>query len=161
MNIRSFPNTRRAFAPLLALGLAVSLAAGGVAYAGGGLFVQAESSHSFSHTVAALKHAVSNNGMMVMGHINQANVLSMTGLRLKGGESFLVGNPKVGKKLFAISPAAGSVLPLRLYVWEADGKSHIGYFEPSTLLAAIDPSLQKPGQMMDEKFHKIVSEASH
>lgn len=151
---------RNPFAPILSLGLVALLATAGAAYGASGLFVQMQSHRSFNDTVSALKHAVSKNGMSVMGHINQANVLSMSGLHLEGGESFLVGNPEVGKKLFRDSPAAGAVLPLRIYVWEAGGESHIGYFKPSTLLGAINPQLQKPGQTMDAKFHRIVSDAT-
>ncbi|AWN14448.1 DUF302 domain-containing protein [Salinisphaera sp. LB1] len=123
-------------------------------------FVQAQSSHSFNSTVSQLKHAISGNGMMVMGHIDQANVLKMTGLHLKGAESFLVGNPKVGKKLFKMSPAAGAVLPLRMYVWEKGGQTYVGYFQPSDLLTAVDSQFRKPGQMMDKKFHMILKGAT-
>lgn len=123
-------------------------------------FIQAQSSQSFDSTVSQLKHAISGNGMLVMGHIDQANVLKMTGLHLKGAESFLVGNPKVGKKLFKMSPAAGAVLPLQMYVWEQGGKSHVGYFQPSDLLTAVDSKLSQPGQMMDKKFHMILQGAT-
>jgi len=129
--------------------------------AGGATFVHQESQHSFSGTVSALKKSISGNGMMVMGHINQAKVLSMTGLHLKGGQSFLVGNPRVGKKLFKMNPAAGAVLPLRVYVWEHDGHAYVGYFQPSDLLEGIDSHLAKPGHMMDKKFKMILKGATH
>jgi uncharacterized protein (DUF302 family) len=66
-----------------------------------------------------------------MGMLNQAHALSMTGLHLQGAESFFVGNPVVGKKLFAADPAVGAVVPLRIYVWEKGGETHVGYFQPS------------------------------
>ncbi|HYW77360.1 MAG TPA: DUF302 domain-containing protein [Gammaproteobacteria bacterium] len=144
------------FATLLAVGFlfgAQSFAAN--------TFVQAESSHSFSSTVSHLKHAISSNGMMVMGHINQANVLKMTGLHLKGAESLLVGNPKVGKKFFSMSPSAGAVLPLRMYVWDEHGKTYVGYFKPSALLSDVNTQFAKPSQMMDKKFAMILKAATH
>jgi len=126
----------------------------------GATFVRARSSHGFSGTISALKKSISGHGMMVMGHVNQAKVLSMTGLHLKGGESFLVGNPRVGKKLFRMNPAVGAVLPLRMYVWEHGGHTWVGYFEPSELLDGINPRLAKPGQMMDRKFKAILTDAT-
>jgi len=124
-------------------------------------FIKAQSSHSFNSTVSQLKHAISGNSMMVMGHINQANVLKMSGLHLKGAKSFLVGNPKIGKKLFKMTPAAGAVLPLRMYVWENNGHAYVGYFQPSDLLTAVNSKLSKPGHMMDKKFHMILENATH
>lgn len=130
------------------------------AMAAGARFIHRESTHGFAGTVSALKKSISNNGMMVMGKINQARVLSMTGLHLKGGESFLVGNPRVGKKLFRMSFAAGAVLPLRMYVWEHGGHAYVGYFQPSDLLEGVDARLAKPGHMMDRKFKAILTGAT-
>jgi len=145
---------------LLSLCFAALLTISTAAFASSNAFVEVQSNRSFDETVSMLKQAVSSNGLMVMGQINQARVLSMTGLNLKGAQSFLVGNPKVGKKLFSMSPAAGAVLPARIYVWVAQGKSHIGYFKPSTQLASVDPRLEKAGEMLDGKFRQIIEDAS-
>ncbi len=50
-------------------------AAGSVMAKGAVAFVKIQSNQSYSQTVGALKQAVSSNRLMVMGHINQANVL--------------------------------------------------------------------------------------
>ena len=145
---------------LLSLCCAALLTISATAFASNNTFVEVQSNRSFDDTVSTLKHAVSNNGLMVMGQINQARVLSMTGLHLEGAQAFLVGNPKVGKKLFGMTPSAGAVLPARIYVWQAHGKSHIGYFRPSVLLTSINPHLQKAGEMLDMKFSQIAEDAS-
>lgn len=144
-------------APTIVLALLVVAMTGGTAVAAGAPFIQKASGHSFGQTVSNLKHAVSGNGMMVLGRVNQGKVMSMTGLQMKG-ESFFVGNPTMGKKIFKMSPAAGAVVPLRIYVWEAGGKSHVGYFEPSSLLSGISPKLGMPGKMLDKKFAHILKE---
>ncbi len=123
-------------------------------------FVSVPSNRTYDATVRALVRAVKDNGLMVMGKINQAAILSMTGLHLEGGRSFLVGNPRVGKKLFLMNPAVGAVLPSRIYVWAERGKAYIGYFKPSALLGAINPKLAMPGKMLNKKFHKIASQAA-
>lgn len=97
------------------------------------LFVQGTSNHSFSQTVNALKLAVSSNA-----------------------EAYFNGNTVTGKKLFGMSPAVGAALPVRIYVWEAGGKVHVSYYQPSALLASINPKLGQPGKMLDQKFAKIL-----
>lgn len=142
-----------------AVGLLTALATTS-ALASGATFVQKVSHQGFNATVSALKHSISANGMMVMGHINQKQVLSMTGLHLENGQSFLVGNPAVGKKLFAMDPAVGAVLPLRVYVWSQAGHTYVGYFEPAQLLGGINAKLAGPGKMMNHKFAAIVHGAT-
>lgn len=124
-------------------------------------FEHRTSARSFSATVAALKHAVAHNGMMVLGTLNQAGALSTTGLHLKGAESFFVGNPVVGKSLFQMNPAVGGEVPMRVYVWvNPQGKTELGYFQPSTLMGAISASLAKSGVMMNQKLAMIVKQAA-
>ena len=154
-------NTLRRFGGRLAvLGLLAAVATAPALAAGKALFVEQASQQGFNGTVTALQRAISHNGMMVMGRVNQARVLSMTGLHLKGSQSFLVGNPTVGKKLFAMNPAVGAVLPLRVYVWQHAGHAYVGYFQPSALLGAVDAKLVGPGRMMDQKFAAIVQDAT-
>lgn len=160
MKFKQFHSGVTPLTAFLSLCFAALLLTSATAFASGNSFVEVQTNRSFDQTVSMLKHAVSDNGLMVMGQINQAKVLSMTGLNLKGAQSFLVGNPKVGKKLFSMSPAAGAVLPARIYVWVERGKSHIGYFKPSTQLASVDPRLQKAGEMLDGKFRQIIKDAS-
>jgi ADP-dependent NAD(P)H-hydrate dehydratase / NAD(P)H-hydrate epimerase len=122
-------------------------------------FVQQTSSRSYVATIASLKRAVSSNGMMVLGDLDQQSALSMTGLHLGGAHAFFVGNPQVGKQLFQMDPAAGAELPARVYVWvDNAGATHVGYFQPSARLAAINPQFAKPGVMFDQKLAKIVSD---
>ncbi|APZ42722.1 hypothetical protein BW247_11660 [Acidihalobacter ferrooxydans] len=144
---------------LAAVGLLTTVATT-TAFAAGTAFVSQASHQGFNATVSALKRSVASNGLMVMGKINQQRILSMTGLQLKGAESFLVGNPTVGKKLFAMDPAVGAVIPARMYVWVKGGTTYVGYFEPSHLMGSINPKLTMPGKMMDKKFAAIAHDAT-
>lgn len=141
--------------------LAISLGGIGTALADtSSHFVKIQSQHQFNETVDALKTSVKDHHMMVMGHTDQAKVLSMTGLHLKGGQSFLVGNPEVGKKAFSMNPAVGVELPARVYVWSTDHGTYIGYYQPSSQLEAISPKLGKMGHMLDEKLAGITKQAA-
>jgi uncharacterized protein (DUF302 family) len=153
----------------IAAGMALALAAGGVALAapawghhtGDPGFVTVRSSHGYAETLSTLEHAIKGNGLMVMGKVNQKAILSMTGLHLAGAESLLVGNPRVGKKLFSMNPAVAAVVPARISAWVSHGATYIGYFAPSALMGAISTKLAKPGHMLDMKFHTIVEQAAH
>ena len=153
----SSPSSPRATSPTTSSSTPpISAASGSV------LFDAYTTSQSFTATVSALQHAVSHNGMMVLGTLNQAGALKTTGLQLKGAESFFVGNPVAGKKLFQMNPAVGAELPLRVFVWvDAQGKTEVGYFQPSALMGAVNASLAKPGMMMNQKLAMIVQQATH
>lgn len=142
--------------------LALFLGATGIARAQGvsDSFISIQSHRDFGATVSALKSAISSNHMMVMGSENQARVLSMTGLHLAGAESFLVGNPVVGKKAFALNPAATAVLPARISVWVDKGKAYVGYLKPSAELQAVDPKFSKMSGKLDMVFANIAHQAA-
>ncbi|KJF87791.1 DUF302 domain-containing protein [Photobacterium phosphoreum] len=122
-------------------------------------FTKVESQQTFTETTAAIQTATSRHQMMVMGKIDQGKVLSMTGLDLKG-TSFLIGNPEMAKKVFSMNPAAGAVLPLRLYVWNQNNKTWIGWFNPAEQLGMISPKLVMPGQMLEKKIMNIATQAA-
>jgi uncharacterized protein (DUF302 family) len=106
---------------------------------------------SFDDAVNALKRSVSDNGMMILGDLDQASALKATSLNLAGAHTFFVGNPSVGKMFFEKTPAIGTVLPLRVLVWAGnDGKAHVSYFDPKPLFEAVDPMLADGGQKMSD-----------
>jgi len=124
-------------------------------------FMAASSSKSFSSTVSSLKSAVSSAGMMVLGTLNQAGALSVTGLQLRGAETFFVGNPTVGKKLFQMTAAAGMEIPVGMYLWvNGKGASEIGYFQPGPVLRGISKSLGSSAGMFNSLASGITKAAA-
>jgi uncharacterized protein (DUF302 family) len=118
--------------------------------------VSIPSSKSFEQTVDAFKMAVSKGGMMVMGTVDQGNMLKMTGLEMKG-TLFLVGNPTVGKQVFEHNPAAGLYLPLRVFIYQgSDGKTYLSYDKPSVVLKPFNnPSIDETAKMLDQKLDML------
>ena len=116
---------------------------------------------SFEKTVENLEGAVGQGGMMVMAKVDQGNMLSMTGLELKA-KLFLIGNPMVGKKLFAQDPGVGLYVPLRVFVAESkDGKVVISYDKASSLLGQFEnDTIQKTAAMLDQKLAGLVKMAA-
>jgi uncharacterized protein (DUF302 family) len=148
---------------ILALALVAigSTAIPAFAKSAGSDFVTVKSAHGYSATVDSLQQTIKNNGLMVMGRVNQKAILSMTGLEIEGGESFLVGNPRVGKKLFGMNRAVAAVIPARISVWADHGRTYVGYFKPSALMGMISHDLADPGAMLDKKFARIVQDATN
>lgn len=118
--------------------------------------VNIPSNKSFDQTVEAFKMGVSKGGMMVMGTVDQGNMLKMTGLNMKG-TLFLVGNPNVGKMVFEKDPAAGLYLPARVYIYQAsDGRAFISYDKPSVLLKQFNNgAIDQTAAMLDQKLDML------
>ncbi|MFQ5702339.1 MAG: DUF302 domain-containing protein [Acidobacteriota bacterium] len=123
--------------------------------------VTVKSSKSFEQVTDAITSMVARNGMMVMAQVDQGKMLSMTGLHLKA-KLFLIGNPTIGKKLFAQDRAVGLYVPLRVYVYEAgDGRTYISYDRPSALLGeSQDADVLKIAGMLDRKLQGLTTMAA-
>ncbi len=152
---------RSALAVTAAALLSLSLAPGLKAQANGDLLVRVQAQGSVSQVAGRLKQAVSQNGLMVMGQLNQGKILGMTGAKVES-QSFFLGNPQLGKKLFAADEGVGVAVPVRINVYR-DGQGHtvISYFKPSEELKAFgSPVLDKMAPMLDQKLHAIASAAA-
>lgn len=145
--------------------LAMTLAVSGLAPAAqaadnsfSGTRVTVDSNKSYEQVVDALKSLVAKNGMMMMAEVNQGQMLSMAGLSLKA-TVFLVGNPTVGKQLFEQNQAVGLYVPLRVAVYvDANGKTHVEYDRPSSLLAQFkNEQVTMVAKMLDEKLEGLAS----
>ena len=124
-------------------------------------FITVPSSKSFDDTVSALKSSVSSNGLMVLGELNQAKALSITGLHLKGAHSFFVGAPTTGKMFFSVDPAIGAVIPVQMYVWvDQAGQVNVGYFDPAPMFSALNPKLVDGGKKISMMAAKIAQGAT-
>jgi uncharacterized protein (DUF302 family) len=124
--------------------------------------VTVESTKSYEQTVEKLKGAVNQGGMMIMGQVDQGNMLSMAGLKLKA-TLFLVGNPTVGKKLFEQDHGVGLFVPLRVFVYEdKDGKTYLSYDKPSALLKQFNnQEIDMVAGMLDQKLQGLAQMATH
>ncbi len=118
--------------------------------------VTVQSSKNFDETISTIKKSVSEGGLMVLSEINQGNILSMTGLRINA-HSFFIGNPNVGKDAFSADPSVGLVIPVRVNVYEENGKTFVNYFKPSDLFSSFSSEKVKMiGQKLDEKLEMMM-----
>ncbi|MEB4203204.1 DUF302 domain-containing protein [Mycobacterium ulcerans] len=147
-----------------------TIAAPAAAAAGGGTpqetkvetrFVTVDTSTAFEAGIDALHSAADQNGMVILGDVNQASRLEAIGMQLQRSHSFFVGDPQIGKTLFGTTQAIGAVVPVRVHVWaDARGPAHISYFVPAPLLTAIDPGRAEVGQQLSQAIHAIAEAAA-
>jgi uncharacterized protein (DUF302 family) len=118
--------------------------------------VTVQSKASFDQTIDELKQLVAKNGMMVLSELNQGKVMAMTGLKLNA-ISLFVGNPTIGKKLFAADHGVGVAVPVRVNVYEnEDGTTYINYVKPSEQLASFkNKEIGMIAQMLDQKLEAL------
>jgi len=143
---------------LFSAAVATMLSFGGTAFAANkGPIVQVKARGSVDEVLDKLKKAVASNGMMVMGELHQGKVLEMTGLHVQS-ETLFVGNPTVGKDVFAADPGAGVVLPVRVNVFDdGHGNTIVSYVPPSHLLSNFrNPKVTEIAKMLDGKLQNLV-----
>lgn len=118
--------------------------------------VTVQSSKDFEGTKSAIKKAVSEGGMQVLSEMDQGNILSMTGLNVKV-HTFFIGNPNVGKQAFSADPSVGLVIPVRVNVYEENGKTYVSYFKPSEEFASFNNQKVKMiGDKLDGKLQMMM-----
>ncbi len=136
---------------------AVLVLSGSAFAANKGPVVQVRVRGSVDEVLDRLKKTVASGGMMVMGELHQGKGLEMTGLRVKS-ETVFVGNPTVGKDVFAADPGAGVVLPVRINVFDdGHGNTIVSYVPPSHLLSEFgNPKVTEIARMLDGKLQNLV-----
>lgn len=124
--------------------------------------VEKVSAGPFQTTVQQLEAAVKANRLMIVGQMNHQNMLTMMNMKIKGSQTFEVFHPQYGKTLFENEPAAGIVIPLRLYVYERmDGKTVVTAYMPSAAFAPFKhPELDKLGKTLDGLLQNIIEAAT-
>ena len=119
--------------------------------------VQVTAKGSVTQVVDQLRKMVASKGMMVMGELHQGKVIGMTGLTVES-ETIFVGNPQVGKKLFAADPGVGIAVPVRINVFRnAQGATVVSYVPPSLILKGFhNPQVDQVAQMLDDTLLGMV-----
>ena len=109
----------------------MALAFIGSAYAQGLIVKQAQG--SVAETVEKFKAAVEGAGAKVFAVVDHAKGAMSVGAEIPPATVVIFGNPKLGTPLIAANPQIGLDLPLKVLVWDEDGKTMIGYTDPIAL----------------------------
>jgi len=109
----------------------MALAFLGSAHAQGLIVKQAQG--SVAETVEKFKAAVEGAGAKVFAVVDHAKGAMSVGAEIPPATVVIFGNPKLGTPLIAANPQIGLDLPLKVLVWDEDGKTMIGYTDPIAL----------------------------
>lgn len=79
----------------------------------------------FQETVEVLERSINENGLKVVSVVDAQANLKKIGVERGGNKILEVFNPKLAKEVFECDLRAGIVPPLRIYIYEEDGKTHV------------------------------------
>ncbi len=110
----------------------------------------------FESTVDLLTAAVESSGLKIVAIINAQENLKKIGAEIGGNKILEVFHPKLAKEVFQKDIRAGIVPPLRIYVYEDAGVTHVATQSAVDLFSSY-AVLQDLARKVDEMLESIVS----
>ncbi|PMB00803.1 DUF302 domain-containing protein [Fischerella thermalis CCMEE 5273] len=112
----------------------------------------------FEQVKAVLESMLGSSGFMKMAMFDLGALLSLMG-KPKNVKLYLLGNPLIANQMIEQNPAVGLYVPPRLLVYDDyDGKTHIAYDKPSSMLSQFDNGfILKVSQMLDQRFQEAAT----
>ena len=93
------------------------------------------SPRSVPDTVARLADLLGGKGLKLFAVIDQSAEASAAGLTLRETVLVIFGNPAAGTPVMVAAPLAALDLPLKVVVWDDDGRTKVSYYSPDALAA--------------------------
>ena len=88
-----------------------------------------------AETVERLTAAIRARGIKLFVVIDHSGEAAVAGLELRDTKLLVFGSPQAGTLVMAARPLAALDLPLKLLVWDGDGRTSVSYLPPSALAA--------------------------
>jgi uncharacterized protein (DUF302 family) len=95
--------------------------------------VTKSSPRTVTDTVARLTELVAAKGMKLFAVIDQRAEASQVGLQLRETVLVLFGSPAAGTPVMAAAPLAALDLPLKVVIWDDEGRAKVTYTAPEAL----------------------------
>ncbi len=109
----------------------------------------------FESTVDLLTAAVESSGLKIVAIINAQENLKKIGAEIGGNKILEVFHPKLAKEVFQKDIRAGIVPPLRIYVYEDAGVTHVATQSAVDLFSSY-AGLHDLARKVDEMLESIV-----
>ena len=121
-----------------------------------------ESQWSVADTVERLCALIAERGMRIFNTIDQRAAAQSVGQDLRETVLIIFGNPAAGTSVMDAEPLAGLDLPLKLLVWDDDGRTRVSYLTPAALAARFElsPSLAAPLAGIDQLTEVALTDAT-
>ena len=97
-----------------------------------------ESPRSVDETVAGLERVIAAKGLELFAVIDHSGEAQAHGLTLRDTKLVIFGSPVAGTPLMQANPLAALDLPLKVLVWDDDGRTKLSYVPPADLAARYD-----------------------
>jgi uncharacterized protein (DUF302 family) len=78
---------------------------------------------------------VQGKGIKVFAVIDHSGEAERVGLQLRDTKLIVFGSPKAGTPVMVAAPLAALDLPIKILVWDDDGRTRVSYTAPDTLAA--------------------------
>jgi uncharacterized protein (DUF302 family) len=85
--------------------------------------------------VSKLTGILSAKGIRLFAVIDQSAEARQAGLSLRETTLVIFGNPAAGTPVMVAAPLAALDLPLKVVVWDDDGRTKVSYYSPDALAA--------------------------
>jgi len=90
---------------------------------------------SVTDTVSRLTSLLAAKGMKVFAVIDQGAEARHVGLQLRETVLVLFGNPAAGTPVMDAAPLSALDLPLKVLIWDDDGRASVSYYGPAAIAA--------------------------
>ena len=123
--------------------------------------IERVSKHSFDETITRLRAGIEKRPVRLFAEIDHAAGAANADLELAPSTLFIFGNPTGGTPLMAQEPRMGIALPLKVHVYEKEGKVMISHADMAALARrfGLDPDAQ-PIPNIAAMLDGLVAEAS-
>lgn len=115
-----------------------------------------ESKKDFQSTLKSLENSILRHNMVIVSRINAQENLKKAGFNVPGSYIFEIFRPDFANSLLSKNMASGIEPPLRLYVYEENGKVYIEYYRPTEILKKWEEF--DLGILLDNIFESIISD---
>jgi uncharacterized protein (DUF302 family) len=88
-----------------------------------------------AETVERLTAAIRARGIKLFAVIDHSGEAAVAGLEMRDTKLLVFGSPQAGTPVMAARPLAALDLPLKLLVWDDDGRTSVSYVPPNALAA--------------------------
>jgi uncharacterized protein (DUF302 family) len=93
------------------------------------------SPRSVAETVTRLTGLLAAKNVKVFDVIDQRAAAREAGLDMRATVLVIFGNPAAGTPVMIAAPLAGLDLPLKVLIWDDEGRTNVSYYAPATVAA--------------------------
>jgi uncharacterized protein (DUF302 family) len=107
-----------------------------------------------------IKAMEGEQGLMIFAILDHGAALNIVGMQAKA-KQYLIGNPLTAIQMTRHDLRAALYAPLRVLVYEKDGKTVVEYDQPSSLFGQFDnPEVTPVGVSLDTKLERVIARAA-